>query len=160
MKTFTDSAGHTWTLSITIDAIKRVQGLLPGVVLADLMAGDPPLLTRLESDIVLLCDVIYALIKPQADTAGVTDVDFGAALGGEAITAAHDAFWSELADFFRKLGRADQAKAIDKQSALVKAAVSAVDQRIDTIDVDAAISQALSSSATNSPASSASTPGP
>ena len=67
MKTFTDSSGRTWTIAVTVDAIKRVEGLIKGVNLANLTSGDPPLLTRLETDVVLLCDVIFALVKPQAD---------------------------------------------------------------------------------------------
>ncbi|MBU0717313.1 MAG: hypothetical protein KJ749_03615, partial [Planctomycetes bacterium] len=59
-----------------------VKGLLD-VNLLELEAGDPPLLTRLGTDVILLCDVIFALVKPQADTSGVTDEQFGAALGGE-----------------------------------------------------------------------------
>ena len=35
MKTFTDNAGNAWTLSLTIDAAKRVKGLL-GVNLLEL----------------------------------------------------------------------------------------------------------------------------
>ena len=54
--TATDLAGNTGSagsaLSITIDAIKRVQGLC-NVNLARLMDGEPPLLTRLEADIEL-----------------------------------------------------------------------------------------------------------
>ena len=80
MKTFTDSAGRTWTVSLTIDAAKRVKGLLD-VNLLELEAGDPPLLTKLGTDVILLCDVIFALVKPQADAAGVSDEQFGAALG-------------------------------------------------------------------------------
>jgi hypothetical protein len=123
MKTFTDSAGRTWTISIAVDAIKRVQQHCD-VNLADITSGDPPLLTRLEVDLVLLCDVIYALVKPQAEQAGVSDEDFGRALGGDAILAAHDAFWNALSDFFQRLRRADQVRAIQKQTALVQAAVT------------------------------------
>ena len=160
MKTFTDSAGRTWTLTITVDAIKRVQSLL-GVNLANVTEGDPPLLTRLETDIVLLCDVIYAVVKPQADQQNVTDEQFGQALGGDAILAAHDAFWSALADFFRSLRRSDQVRAIEKQTALVHAAVDAADKRIEALDVDKIVDRAIRTdgdSASSSPASSASTP--
>lgn len=135
MKTFCDSQGRTWSLSITIDAIKRVQGLT-GENLARLLDGNPPLLSRLESDIELLCNCVYALVKPSADQQQITDQQFGAALGGEAITAAHDAFWEELADFFRSLRRSEVARAIAKQTALVAAAVKAVDAKIDAIDVE------------------------
>ena len=145
MKTFTDSAGRTWTISITVDAIKRVKDLV-GVNLADVTEGDPPLLTRLETDLVLLCDVIYALIKPQADqhpSGGISDEQFGQALGGDAILAAHDAFWGALSDFFHQLRRLDQVRAIEKQQKLVGVAVAVADKQIDGIDLDKLVSEAM-----------------
>ena len=75
MKAFTDSAGKTWTVCMTIDSVKRVRDLL-NVNLVEPEAGDPPLLTRLGTDEILLCDVVFCLIKPQADVLGVTDEDF------------------------------------------------------------------------------------
>ena len=142
MKTFTDSAGRTWTISITVDAIRRVRDLV-GVNLADVTDGDPPLMTRLATDIVLLCDVIYAIVKSQADERGVSDEQFGQALGGDAIQAAHDAFWEALADFFRQLRRADQVRAIEKQQKLIGAAVAAADKQIEGIEVERLIDQAM-----------------
>ncbi len=158
MRTFTDNAGRTWTIAVTVDAIKRVEGLIAGVNLAKLMVGDPPLLTRLETDIVLLCDVIFALVKPQADQLGVTDEEFGRALGGDAIRLAHDAFWEELIDFFRQLRRTDTARAIKKQISLVEATVAAIEQQVETLDVEQVIATALGGSAGNWPASPASSP--
>jgi len=160
MKTFDDNAGRTWTVAVTINAVKRVKGLLD-VDLTDLMDGDPPLLTRLDTDIVLLCDVIFALVKPQADEQGVTDEAFAEALGGDAIIAAHDALLEELADFFRSLRRTDVTKALEKQIAMVRAAVQAAEARIEAVDVDTEIERAFRSgdSSGNSPASSESTPG-
>ncbi|MEX2388776.1 MAG: hypothetical protein WD534_12935 [Phycisphaeraceae bacterium] len=170
MKTFTDSAGRTWTLAITVDAIKRVQ-TLAGVNLADITSGDPPLLTRLEVDLVLLCDVIYALVQPQAEQAGLSDEQFGQALGGDAILAAHDAFWGALSDFFQSLRRSDQVRAIQKQTALVQAAVAAAEGRIEQLDIEKAVNEAMEGepppawatsgggdSSGNSPGSSPSTP--
>jgi len=167
MKTFTDNAGRAWTLSLTIDAAKRVKGLL-NVNLLELEAGDPPLLTRLGTDVILLCDVIFALVKPQADAAGVSDEQFGAALGGEAILAAQTAFYEELVDFFRKLGRTDLAKAVDAQRRMIDLAVRRIETRIEHLDLEAAIETALGGvsesipgeSSTSSPPSSASTPAP
>jgi len=158
MKTFNDNAGRTWTISITVDAIKRVEGLIKGVNLANLTDGDPPLLTRLETDLVLLCDVIFALVKPQAEQLGVSDEEFGKAMGGDAIMAAHDAFWEELTGFFRQLRRTDTARAIEKQAALVKATVEAIEQRVENFDTSAVIQKALGNSAGSSPESPASIP--
>ena len=154
MKTFTDSAGRTWTVSLTIEAAKRVKSLL-GVNLLELdrPAGDlpsvasakegPPLLTRLGTDVILLCDVIFALVKPQADAAEVTDEQFGAALGGDAILAAQTALYEELVDFFRQLGRTDLAKAVDAQRRMIDLAVQRVETRIDGLDLEAAVEQTL-----------------
>lgn len=159
MKTFTDTAGRTWTLALTIDAAKRVKSLLD-VNLLELEAGDPPLLTRLGTDVILLCDVIFALVKPQADAAGVSDQEFAAALGGDAVLAAQTAFYEELVDFFRKLGRGDLAKAVDAQRRMIDLAVARIETRIDRLDLEAAIETTLGEPSTNSPPSSESTPAP
>jgi hypothetical protein len=122
MKVFTDNAGKTWSVSMTIDSVKRVRDLL-GVNLVEPEAGEPPLLTRLGTDEILLCDVVYCLVKPQADTLGVTDEDFGRALGGDAILAAQTALYEELVDFFQKRGRPDRAKAVTAQKKMMELAV-------------------------------------
>ena len=154
MKTFADNAGRTWTISLTIDAAKRVKSLL-GVNLLELDAGEPPLLTRLGTDVILLCDVIFALVKPQADAAGVADEQFGAALGGDAILAAQTALYEELVGFFRGLGRTDLAKAVDAQRRMIDLAVRRIETRIDRLDLEAAVESTLGESSTNSPGSSA-----
>jgi len=178
MRTFSDSAGRTWQLAITVDAVRRVRDLV-GVNLARLIepreAGGPssasgpsratprggslPLLTDLEDDLLLLVDVIYALVKPQADAQGVSDADFGRALGGEAIAGAHEAFWRELADFFRSLKRQAPARAIEKQLALVEAAMAAAERKIEALDVERIVEQTDGGSSSSAPASRASTPG-
>jgi len=158
MKTFTDTAGRTWTVALTIDAAKRVKSLLD-VNLLELEAGDPPLLTRLGTDVILLCDVIFALVKPQADAAGVSDEQFAAALGGDVVLAAQTAFYGELVDFFRKLGRGDLAKAVDAQRRMIDLAVARIETRLDKLDLEAAVESTLGEPSTNSPPSSESTPG-
>ena len=128
--------------------------------LLELEAGDPPLLTKLGTDVILLCDVIFALVKPQADQQGVTDEQFGASLGGEAILMAQTALYEELVDFFRGAGRADLAKAVETQRRMIDLAVSRIETRIDKLDLEAAIETTLGDSSTSWPASAASTPAP
>jgi hypothetical protein len=159
MKTFKDSAGHEWTLAVTIDCVKRIRDMLK-VDLLDLFGGEPPLLTRLDTDVVLLCDTIFVALKPQADAAGVSSEQFGAALGGDAIIAARDCFMEALSDFFQSLRRQEVVKAISKQTELVTAAVKLAGQRIENLDVPEMLSKAFGEPSTSLPASSASTPGP
>jgi len=159
MHTFTDNAGREWRLEITIGTVRRVRDLLEVDLLA-LDQGDPPLLTRLELDLMLLVDVIYACLKPQADEADVTDEQFGEALGGDGVSAAHSAFWAALADFTQSAGQTHMAAAIRKLQALVTRATEEAVRRIDAKDVDQIVQEAMAGtpgdSSTSSPASSAS----
>ena len=134
MKTFTDSAGRNWPLCLTIDSAKRVRDLL-NINLLEPEAGDPPLITRLGTDEILLCDVLFAMVKPQADSQNITSEQFGQALGGDVILAAHTAFYGEIIDFFQKRGRTDRAKAAATQQKMIDIAIARVTQKMDEIDV-------------------------
>jgi hypothetical protein len=150
MRTFVDNVNRSWSIQLTIDSAKRVKGLLD-VNLLDLIGGDPPLLTRLGTDIVLLCDVIFVLIKPQADTCSVTDEQFGAALGGEAILAAQSAFYDELISFFQGMGRKDLLKAVVAQRNLIDKAVQNIATQIEAIDLDKVVEETVGKLSMSSP---------
>ncbi|NJL32244.1 MAG: hypothetical protein HC898_11855 [Phycisphaerales bacterium] len=133
MKTFIDNAGRTWTVQINVDAIKRVRDLAR-VNLLEVVEGQ--LLERLISDPILLCDVIYCLCQPQADSGGISDVDFGRAMGGDAIDGATTALLEELVDFFPQAKRRVLAKALAKLQMLQSAALTAVETRLDSPELD------------------------
>ena len=102
MRSFTDSEGREWQVSVTVGSIRRVRDLL-GVNLSNYLEGEPPLIDRLQRDVVLLGDVLYCLVKPQADERGVSDEKFGSALSAEAFGIAVIVFWEEFSGFFRHL---------------------------------------------------------
>ena len=154
MKTFTDAAGRTWTLSLTLGTAMKVKAKLE-IDLLQPEAGDPPLLTRLGTDEMLLGEVLCALLEGQFETHKVTADDVRAAFDGQTLLAAQKAFYEELIGFFRSRGRNDRAKAVAKQMAMIDAAVTAVETRIDALDIDATIRGAMSGA---SPGPSASTP--
>jgi hypothetical protein len=156
MKTFTDNAGRTWTVAISIDSIKRVKGLL-SVNLLDAIEGK--LLERLVADPVLLCDILYVLCKPQADAAGVSDEDFGRAMAGDAIEAATTAFLEELADFFPKGKRELLQKALGKLRKLQAMALSAAGERLDSPELEEQLREMIAGGLSgNSPGLPASAP--
>ena len=145
MKTFTDNTGRTWTLSVTVGTIKRVRALC-GVDLANIITmenGKTPnvgLLERLASDPVLLVDVLFAVCKPEADTKGITDEEFGRAMAGDAIELAATALLDEIIDFFpgakrkvfRKiLGASRRFEARSKQALTELLEDPAFDEKID-----------------------------
>ena len=143
MKTFTDTAGRTWTLSLTLGTAMAVKAKLD-VDLLQPEAGDPPLLTRLGTDEMLLGEVLCAMLEKQFESHKVTDDDVRAAFDGQTLLAAQKAFYEELIDFFRSRGRNDRAKAVAKQMAMIDAAVTAIETRIDGIDIDQTIRGAMS----------------
>ncbi|MGE4529659.1 MAG: hypothetical protein AB7D00_14940 [Rhodospirillaceae bacterium] len=145
MRTFVDNAGRTWTVAVTVDALKRVRSLC-GVDLMGVV-GDGALLDRLVADPVLLCDVVFAACKDQADAKGVSDADFGRAMAGDAIEQATTALLEALADFFPSRKRAVLQRVIEKMrqvdsrlTALAEARLA--DPALDE-EIERAVAQAL-----------------
>jgi len=116
MKTFKDSAGRNWTITINVDTVKRlIAGI--NVNLCELNEGDPPLILALERDASRLFDVVFEVIRPQAETLGVTAQQLAAGIDGPSLAEMATAFWGELADFFRPL-RPATAKMIQDVTAI------------------------------------------
>ena len=133
MKTFKDNADRTWTVTVNVDAIKRVRSLLD----VDLMeAVEGRLLERLVGDPVLLCDVIYCVCKEDADARQISDEDFGRAMGGDAIELATAALLKELVDFFPQGKRELLRKALAKLETLQATAIDVVSKRLDSPELD------------------------
>ncbi|HOI56116.1 MAG TPA: hypothetical protein PLP01_12760 [Phycisphaerae bacterium] len=143
MKTFTDAAGRTWTISLNLGTAMAVKAKLD-IDLLQPEAGDPPLLTRLGTDEMLLGEVLCAMLEGQFETHKVTADDVRVGFDGQTLLAAQKAFYEELIGFFQSRGRNDRAKAVAKQMAMIDAAVTAIETRIDGIDIDETIRGAMS----------------
>ena len=157
MRTFQDSAGRTWTIAVTVDAVKRVRDLLKEDLL-DIERVFP----RLLADPILLCDVVYCVCKPQADAEKVSDVDFARAMAGDTIARAKAALVEELVDFFPDQGQRETLRlAIEKYDQLAAQIKELVKVKLNspalTKEIEAALT-AVGGSFTSSPESSASTP--
>jgi hypothetical protein len=160
MKTFQDNLGHPWivTVTVNVDAVKRVRNLL-NVNLLEVAEGK--LLERLANDPVLLCDVPYVLIKPDADKRNVSDEEFGRAMGGDAILQATEALLEELVDFFPQPKRRLLRTAREKLKSWEAQAPATVEEKLAGPELQAQVENALKSfgnSSGNSPELSASTP--
>lgn len=169
MKTFTDNEKREWTVEINVAALKRVRGLT-GVDLMEILGGS--LIERLIRDPVLLCDVLYAACKPQAQERNVTDEEFGRAMAGDAIEHATAALLEELVSFCpsprdrRSLGRVLEAtrRVMDRARDLVEQRIEggeldrAIDAALEELPGPRAVAETHGSSSGAAPASSASTP--
>ena len=155
MKCFTDAAGRTWTIALNLGTAMQVKSKL-GIDLLRPEDGDPPLLTQLGTDEMLLGEVLCALLESQFEKHNVTDVDVRMSFDGTTLLAAQKAFYEELIDFFRSRGRTDRAKAVAAQMQLIDKATLAIGGKIDAMDLDNLIDGALSG---RLPDTLASTPG-
>lgn len=158
MRTFTDNAGRSWTIALTVAAIKRVRDLAK-VDLLDLRDGR--IFEKLVADPITLCDVLYAVCKPQAELSQVSDTEFGEAMAGDAIEHASRALIEELIQFFPNAReRAALSWVIRTMDAAMDRARTLVEQRLENGEVERAMSAAISGPLSiDSPGSSASTPG-
>lgn len=141
MRQFTDNAGRSWTVTVNVDAVKRVRSMLD----VDLLTVvDGTLIERLTLDPVLLCDVIYVVCQPEAESKGVSDAEFGRAMAGDAIEHATKALIDELVGFLpNPRDRATLGTVIEKARTAQGKMRDLVDVRIRTGAVDRVIEREL-----------------
>ena len=161
MRTFKDNAGRTWTVDINVATLKRVRGLT-GVDLMQVIEGT--LIEKLIRDPVLLCDVVYAICKPEADAAKVSDEEFGKAMAGDAIEAATTTALEELVGFCPSpRDRANLGRVLQATKKVMERARDLVEKKLDSGELDRLADRLLETAGASSgsaPESSASTPGP
>ena len=143
MHTFKDSTGASWEISINLGTAMAVRDKL-GIDLLQPEQGEPPLLTRIGSDEVLLGEVILALIEDQMKAKNVSEPEVYKRFTGEVILAAQKAFYDELVLFFQSRGRKDRATAVEKQRELIVQAVEAAAKELQTVSVEKIIDGEIS----------------
>mgnify|MGYP007071574195 CR=1 FL=1 len=156
MRRFTDTAGRTWELSVTVGTIKRVRDLV-GVDLYRLVDDSFRGLSELMADPVRLVDVLYCLCQGQAEAAKVTDEQFGQGLAGDVLAQASESFVEALIDFFPDARSRQNLRAVlEKGKAVRDRLMDLAETRLAGFDPQqAALSlvKRSSDSAGNSPAS-------
>lgn len=161
MQTFKDTAGRTWTIAVDVDGIRRVRTALQ-INLVSAKFAD--VLQQLLDDPVVLCDVIYVLVTPQADALKLSDIDFGRAMAGDALENGAKALLEEIALF--SPNRRDRERILKVLKTLYQLAEMKRDEADGQMDEAAETllkqseNQIYGRSSGNSPASSESTPAP
>lgn len=93
---FKDNAQREWDVALNIDTLKRVKQRLD----IDLMAKNLlEVLQHVIGNYVVLGDVLFVVVQPQAELAKVTDVEFGRSLAGDSIDHATLALLDAIRDF-------------------------------------------------------------
>ncbi len=100
MTSFEDIQKRIWIVNITVSALKRVKAMT-GIDLGNIAnLTDGTLAEKIGSDPVLLSELLYAVVKPEADSRKVSQEDFCDAFSGDVIEKASFALFEGLADFF------------------------------------------------------------
>ncbi|HBJ34223.1 MAG TPA: hypothetical protein DDZ51_05545 [Planctomycetaceae bacterium] len=141
MSHFTDTENRRWNLSINVGTVKRVRELTNIDLLAIL--DRPQMLNDLAGDPVRFVDVLFVIIKPQADSLDVSDEQFGEALDGSAIESATDAFLEALVDFFPGARKATLQKVLSRAKETNAKAEAKLNQALSDGTIDQAITDAL-----------------
>lgn len=150
MKTFRDTAGREWAITIDVNAIKRVMkssfdylGEPLKVNLLALVEPDSDLLKKVVEYPPLVCDIAYALCKPQCDEKNISDEDFGRAMGGDVLEKVLDCILEETVDFFPLGRRAVLKKVLEKSQTFAEKAKTLMAARLAAGELDAAIDAIL-----------------
>lgn len=163
MHIFKDVNGKAWTIEVNVLTIKKVRAHCNINLLdvLDVEQGGDGMLARLAEDPVLLAEILYAICVPDQEKTEEKENAFMAALAGDAIEQATMALLEEIADFFPKAKGALLRKVLDVARAQEKKASEDLEKILQSPDLEAGLTEAMSNSLqplTASPASSESTP--
>jgi len=140
MKQFTDDAGTTWNVSVTVSSIKRVRDVLNVDILDTVNGG---LTDKLIDDPILLCDVLYVLCSQQAEKDGVSDEQFGERMAGDVIERATSAFLEALVEFFPLAKRRVLEASIQKNELATKKLLENAEALIASKELDELLEQKI-----------------
>ncbi|GEM_PF-2209071 len=136
---FKDKEGREWDLELNVSGVRRVRDECQ-VNLYEALDGQ--LVLKLSTDPVLMADVLWAIVEPQAE--GVTADQFGEALLGEWFDGAIKAFIEGLQGFFAHPGqRKALAKMIDKTNQALDHVYSVAVTRAEQVDAIGIVDEAV-----------------
>lgn len=154
MKSFKDNQGRSWEIALNVHEMKRIRAVL-GVDLVNVITLDKDsavkvdLVDRIANDPCLLVDILWVLVEFQAKEEGVSDVDFGSSLSGEAIASATAAFLDELVDFFPGAKRLFLKKAVEVSRKYAGEMTGVLEKALSDPDFDRRIEESMLSSASS-----------
>jgi hypothetical protein len=150
MKTFRDTTGREWAITIDVNSVKRVMkstfdymGESLKINLLSLVEPDSDLLKKVIAYPPLVCDIAYAICKPQCDEKNVGDEDFGRSMGGDVLEKVLDCILEETIDFFPLARRTVLRKVLEKSQTFAEKAKVLMAARLAAGDLDVAIDAIL-----------------
>lgn len=158
MPKFTDSKGREWLVAIDgAAAVKRVR-TLTGIDIWKAADAGLDQLRAVLADVVALADVLYAVVRPEADARKVSDEEFAAGLSGDVLEAAATALVEAVIDFFPTARRDQLRRAVAIGRAVLAEILVRENAELAELEADPLALLRPSDSTTGSPESAAPTP--
>ena len=148
MHIFTDNKGRKWDIVLNVNQMKRVRAVL-GIDLVNVITLDAKgevkvdLIDRIANDPCLLVDILCVLTEKQAASLGVSDIQFGESLAGDAIEDATKAFLDELVDFFPGAKRLFLQKAVTLARKYTLEMTSALEKALSDPELEKRVAQSM-----------------
>ena len=148
MHIFTDNKGRKWDIVLNVNQMKRVRAVL-GIDLVNVITLDAKgevkvdLIDRIANDPCLLVDILCVLTEKQAASLGVSDIQFGESLAGNAIEEATKAFLDELVDFFPGAKRLFLQKAVTLARKYTLEMTSALEKALSDPELEKRVAQSM-----------------
>ncbi len=156
MKVFKDSSGREWQIALTISAMQALKAIDVDLLNPERAreGKTEPLGQEIETSLQLFAEVLWCVLKLQADALNMNESQFWESLDGPTLQAAREAFRQDLSDFF-------QSQPF-RQEFLRKTVVvlTVIGDELAATDVDELVTRMRGNSSTNAPASSGSSPAP
>ncbi len=146
MRKFKDRLDREWVVEINVSAVRRVERLtgINLLKLLDKAEDGSTLLGRIGSDPLTLIDVLFALVKPDADKAGVDQDSFDRAFSGDVLLDSRNAVLEELTLFFPDQRIRNLIAALVRQGEKVADLISTGSmETLETLDIEATASDVL-----------------
>lgn len=135
--TFTDAIGRRWNIRITIPLARKVREATAVDLIRIL--DDPDVLERRIADPIDLGEILWHLVQPAAEDAGVDQEGFEAALFGDAIPEATECLLNALIEFLPPNRGSALRKILDR----VVAAEAEAERRLMQIVADGTLDQRI-----------------
>jgi hypothetical protein len=137
---FIDTKDRKWNIEITIYIARKFKSELDFDILDNSQGST--FVERLANDVMLICDAVYLACKDKADERGITDEDFGRAMGGDVLGNALAALMQAIINFTPRQKNREALRKMWKTSEKVQAvAFQKMGDHYEKVDVDKVVNK-------------------
>ena len=139
MGSFKDNQDRTWSIDLTVGAVKRIRSSLE----IDLLDLREQTFTQLSNDVLLMHDVVWLLCKEEAAKRGISEEQFGAAVVGDPVSDAIGVVLEAIPGFFHAAKKSLVTTAVTKAKVMREKAEALTAATLNDADLDRKIETAM-----------------